>query len=130
MQYNLRKLQVLYAIKFCSENNINATCRIITGLVDGRMTSVGACLTRYFDYRYVKRKRVPKVDGQVYSLSKKGKNALAKYMDRFVEGHHLNLKWKPEPVEFEITELLPGLNKKELDYEIIRNPLRCHKRNC
>lgn len=128
MIYNLRKLQVLYAIDMCNQNNIYATSNIISNLICTSPTATAMCLTRYFDFKYVKRKRVPKVKGQVYSLTKKGMNALARYMERFIKGEHLNLKYKPEPVDFEIKELLPGLNKQESENEYIGKPLLCRKK--
>lgn len=107
MIYNLRKFQVLNAIEECNQKNIYATCGLLEDVLCANHSAISMCLTRCFDYGYVSRKRIPGMRGQVYSLTKKGMNALSKYTERFMQGSHMNLKYKPYEVDYSNFTLMP-----------------------
>ena len=116
MQYNYRKLQVLYAITHCNQNGLHANSTTISKMIDVPVHTIGNCLTRYLDWKYVTRKRVRGIKAMCYKLTKLGKHTLKLYLLRYMKGTHLNLIHKPRPCDFKDDGvLLPGLEefKKE-----------------
>lgn len=109
MQYNYRKLQVLYAITKCKANGSNANSVTLCEMVGIDRRSMSQCLVRYLDWKYVTRKRVRGVRAMCYKLTKLGVHTLKLYMARYLNGTHLNLLHKPRPCDFKDDGiLLPG----------------------
>jgi len=122
MQYNYRKLQILYAITECRENNLNANTTTISKMLDIPRDTVGVCLVHYLDWKYVTRKRVRGVRAMCYKLTKLGVHTLKLYMARYLNGTHLNLVHKPRPCDFKDDGiLLPGYEKMRLENEQRKN---------
>lgn len=119
MQYNYRKLQVLYAIKMCKQNKVYPTSISLSKMVGIKLDNMTVCLARYLDWRYVTRRRKRGMRAQVYSLTKLGVHTLKLYMARYLNGTHLNLVHKPRPCDFKDDGiLLPGYenehNRKDI----------------
>lgn len=118
MQYNYRKLQVLYAITVCDKNGSYANTPILSKMLDAPVRTITKCMTRYLDWKYVTRKRVRGVRAQCYKLTKLGKHTLKLYMARYLNGTHLNLVHKPRPCDFKDDGiLLTGCRKMRLEHD-------------
>ena len=118
MQYNYRKMQVLFAIKKCRTDGTYANIFTLSELIGVDRSVIGMSLVRYIDWKYVTRKRVRGVGAMCYKLTKKGTHTLKLYMARYLNGTHLNLLHKPRPCDFKDDGiLLPGCDKMRLEHE-------------
>lgn len=109
MQYNYRKMQVLYAITVCESKGTLPNSVTISQMVGTAQITISRCLVRYLDWKYVTRKRVRGVRAMCYKLTKLGTHTLKLYMARYLNGTHLNLVHKPRPCDFKDDGiLLPG----------------------
>lgn len=114
MQYNYRKLQVLYAITQCRSNGLCPNSVSLCTMVGIDRRSMSQCLVRYLDWKYVTRKRVRGVRAMCYKLTKLGTHTLKLYMARYLNGTHLNLVHKPRPCDFKDDGiLLPGYKEQQ-----------------
>lgn len=117
MQYNYRKLQVLFAITECKKKGTYANTPILCKMLDAPVQTITKCMTRYLDWKYVTRKRVRGVRAMCYKLTKLGTHTLKLYMARYLNGTHLNLLHKPRPCDFKDNGvLLPGCEKMRLEH--------------
>ena len=129
MQYNYRKLQVLYAIKECRSRGLNANTPTISQMIGVDRDLIGISMVRYLDWKYVTRKRVRGVRAMCYKLTKLGVHTLKLYMARYLNGTHLNLLHKPRPCNFKDAGiLLPGYEKMRLYDEHNRKDNGKHQR--
>lgn len=118
MQYNYRKLQVLYAITECNKKGLYANTPTMSEMIGAPQLTIARCMTHYLDWKYVTRKRVRGVRAMCYKLTKLGTHTLKLYMARYLNGTHLNLLHKPRPCNFKDDGiLLPGYEKMRLEHE-------------
>lgn len=118
MQYNYRKMQVLYAITVCGKNGYHANTPTLSNMVGVSRNRMSDLMVHYLDWKYVTRKRVRGVRAMCYKLTKLGKHTLKLYMARYLNGTHLNLIHKPRPCDFKDDGiLLPGYEQMRLEHD-------------
>jgi len=110
--YNVKKFQILLAIKACNDAKIPAIPFLISQITGFKYVDTRVGVSQYYQCNYIEREpyeELKRFKCFKYKISKNGESALEKYSARYNAGMDLNLRRKPRPFDWSKIDMLPGL---------------------